>query len=287
MRVVANGLTVPALYATVTGMAQSVTVQMAADVHKFLAGDGSLPNHVDGFTPDTVTSATNSDGTPLFPKIRKDHEAGTWPPSADEVVTWCSAAFAVDTGVPLPSTMLAGLADGERVVGFTLQTHDPERPGFEVFTSADQVAGRREAITALGGIFDEADDWWGDVWQGIREGVNAVAEVFVDVANRAIEIAITLADGVMSVLRAAWDDIVSAAHAVEAAFVAIGAAIDDALQWLKWAFDLADVFATAKAMQSAFSEIGKQLPPSSTTTRARRTAGSSARKRRSRSSSPT
>ena len=41
----------------------------------------------------------------------------------------------------------------------------------------------------------------------------------------------------MTVLRAAWDDIVSAAHAVEAAFVAIGAAIDDALDWLKWAFD--------------------------------------------------
>ena len=45
----------------------------------------------------------------------------------------------------------------------------------------------------------------------------------------------------MPVLRAAWDDIVTAAHAVEAAFVAIGAAIDDALAWLKWAFDFKDV----------------------------------------------
>ena len=234
-----------------------------------------------------MTKAKKPDGKPLFPNVRKDHEAGTWPPSADEVVTWCSAAFAVDAGGPCRRPCWPDWKRGSGSVGFTLQTHDPERPGFEVFTSADQVAGRREAITALGGFFDEADDWWGDVWQGIREGVNAVAEVFVDVANRAIEIAITLADGVMSVLRAAWDDIVSAAHAVEAAFVAIGAAIDDALQWLKWAFDLADVFATAKAMQSGFSRSASSFPPSSTTTRARRTAGSSARKRRSRSSSPT
>ena len=50
------------------GLAQSVTVQMAADVHKFLAGDGTLPNHHDGFTPATVTSATKPDEHPAVPQ---------------------------------------------------------------------------------------------------------------------------------------------------------------------------------------------------------------------------
>ena len=81
---------------------------MAADVHKFLAGDGTLPNHGDGFTAETVTTATQPDGTPLFPDIRKADEAGTWPPTAAEVVTWCQAAFAVDAGQPTAADDAAG-----------------------------------------------------------------------------------------------------------------------------------------------------------------------------------
>ena len=206
LRVVANGLSVPMMYATTPGLSQSVTVQMAADVHKFLAGDGTLPNHQDGFTAATVTSATKPDKTPLFPKVRKAEDSGNWPPSAEDVVTWCQAAFAVDAGTPLPPAMRAGLGQGETIHAFTLQTHDPDRAGFEVYTSADQLLARRAAITAKGGIFDEAEDWWGDVWQGIRNGVNAVGEVFVNIANAVIEIAITLADGVIAVLQTAWDD---------------------------------------------------------------------------------
>jgi len=261
MRVVAKGLSVPMLYATAPGLSQSVTVQMAADVHKFLAGDGSLPNHQGGFTAETVTTATKPDGTPLFPKVREDGVAGDWPPSAEDVVTWCQAAFAVDAGTPLPPAMRAGLGEGEQVHGFTLQTHDPDRAGFEVFTNAEQLTARRAAIEAKGGIFDEAEDWWGDVWQGIREGVNAVGEVFINVADSVIELVITLADGVIAVLRAAWDDILTAAHAVEAAFVAIGAAIDDALTWLKWAFDFGDVVKYAKQLDANVRQLPSLVRP--------------------------
>jgi hypothetical protein len=72
---------------------------------------------------------------------------------------------------------------------------------------------------------------------------------------------VTLADGVMAVLRAAWDDILTAAHAVEAAFVAIGAAIEDALTWLKWAFDFKDVVAFAKQLDANVRQLPDLVRP--------------------------
>ena len=141
---------------------------------------------------------------------------------------------------------------------------DPRpRPGRVRGLHQRRAASRpaRAAITAKGGIFDEAEDWWGDVWQGIRDGVNAVGEVFVNVADSVIEIVVTLADGVIAVLQAAWDDILTAAHAVEAAFVAIGAAIEDAIAWLKWAFDFNDVINFAQHLDANVRQLPGLVRP--------------------------
>ena len=264
LRVVAAGLTVPDLYVTVPGLDQSATIQMAADVHKFLAGNATLPNHPDGFTAKVVEKATiPGSTTKLFPHLAPTGSQGTWPPQAADVVAWCQGAFAVDTGQPLPTAMTAGLAEGEQVLAFTIQTHDPTRSGFEVYTNSDQINAREASLDALDGFITEAEDWLGDVWQGIRHGVTEVSEVLVDLADSTIELVITLVDGVINRLKVAWDDILSAAHAVEAVFVAIGAKIQEALQWLKWAFDFKDAFLTAKALGQALGQLPTLLTPCS------------------------
>lgn len=256
LRVVASGLSAPQMYATTPGLSQAVTVQMAADVHKFLAGNGTLPNHSGGFDAATVQNAKKPDGsTPLFPNIKKTGAAGDWPPSAADVVKWCRGAFSMDSDATLPTEMLAGLGAGEQVLAFTLQTHDPSRPGFQVYSRAEHLTAREQALIAKGGFIADWDDWVGDVWQGIRRGVTAVGEVFVDVANRAIELVITLADGVIQRLKAAWDDIVSAAHAIEGAFVALGAKLAEAIEWLRWAFNFHDVWMTKKALEGGVMQL--------------------------------
>jgi hypothetical protein len=261
LRVVATGLSVPQLYATTPGLGQAVSVQMAADVHKFLGGSGSLPRHGDGFTAETVETAQNADGGPLFPKLRKGEAPGPWPPSAEDVVAWCAGAFAVDAGTALPPAMLEGLGVDQQPLAFTLQTHDPERPGFEVYADHDQLAARERALAAKGGVLSPLEDWVGDVWQGIRHDVVEIGEVFIDAVDRAIEIVITLADGVVQRLRAGWDDIVTAAHAIEAAVVAIGAKLSELVDWLKWAFDFKDALLTAQAMRGAIRQIPLLLDP--------------------------
>lgn len=253
LRVVATGLAMPQLYATVPGMSQSATVQVAADVHKFLAGNATLPNHPEGFTADVVQNAVKPDGTPLFPGLNRGDAAATWPPSAADVVAWCQGAFAAEAGAPLPAALTARLGPGEQVHGFVLQTGDASQPGLRVFTSAEEIAARDAALAGSGGFLNDLEDWVGDVWQGIRQGVIAVVSAEIRTTARMIVLGIKLGEGVVEYLHATWDDAVSAAHAVEAVFVAIGAKIQEAIAWLAWAFDFKDALLTAKALRTAMS----------------------------------
>ena len=260
LRVMATGLYVPQMHITAPGMSQSVSLQQAADVHAFLGGTGTLPNHPDGFTADAVNNAKNPDDPdkPLFPNLKRDPQAdGDWPPSAADVVTWCQALFAAEAGSVLPPAMLAGLFDGEEVRGFTLQTHDSDRPGFQVFTNQEGLEARRQALQAQG--VTELEDWLGDIWQGIRQGLTHVNEVFIDLVDAAVEVVVTLADGTKQFFQTAFDSIVSAAHAVEAVFVAIGAKIQEAIDWLKWVFDFKDVWGCKKALDGGIAYFGPAL----------------------------
>jgi hypothetical protein len=254
LRVVARGLNVPQLSVTVPGMGQSLTVQMASDVHRFLAGTDTLPNHPDGFTPQVVLDAKVPGGDdPLFPDVArgrtgKEARDVSWPPTAHDLVAWCQGAFAADAGTPLPLAMVEGLADGEQVCGFTIQTRDPGRPGFEVFGTADQVRAHREALHEQGvqGVVDELSTWFGDVWQAIGDGVADVVQATINLVDATVELVIRLADEVEALFVCAFDDVVSAAHAVEAAFVAVGAEIERVIDWLKWVFDFKDALQVAK-----------------------------------------
>ncbi len=254
LRTVAKGLAVPVMHVSAPGMAQALTIQQAAGVHRFLGGAGTLPNHPDGFTAQVVADAKKVDGSWLCPTINRNDTPDPWPPRASEVVAWCQGAFAVSSGSRLPHAMTAGLGDGEQVLSFSIQTHDPSRPGFQVYTTAEQLQERRRRLIEQG-ILESSAQWWGDIWQGIQAGVVKVAEFVVHVAEKAYEVLVELADGVRAAFIGAWNDVVSATHAVESAFVAVGAKIHEAIDWLKWAFSFHDIWETKTAFESTFTQF--------------------------------
>ena len=253
IRIVASGLSVGPIEASCNGLAQNVSINPAADVHRFLGGAGTLPNHSAGFNAEVIEGAKTSNGEPLFPKIRPKDSNASWPPSAEEVAAWCRGVFAVDAGHDLQLALTTSSHRPTFVAGFSLQTFDPTRPGFSVYATVEDLASRRASIAGQVVSWDGGSDWLGDLWHGIRNGVLAVVEVVVNVVESAIELVVQLADAIFVTVSAAWDDIVSAAHAVEAAFVAIGAAIMDAVHWLQQLFGLDDAWHAKEALQAQFA----------------------------------
>ena len=80
--------------------------------------------------------------------------------------------------------MLAGLATGSGCSAFTLQTHDPDRAGLRGLHQRRPARGPPRGPHRQGRVLrPRPRTGVGDVWQGIRQGVNEVAEVFVDIAD--------------------------------------------------------------------------------------------------------
>ncbi|MBF4769642.1 hypothetical protein ISU10_17885 [Nocardioides agariphilus] len=263
LAVPAVGLATPALHLSVAGVGSSLTIQPAAEVHKFLAGAGTLPGHSGGLTAAALTAARTPDGkSPLFPVLAgpaPSESDGEWPPTAQQVVTWCQGAFAVGSGALLPVGLRDGLGEGEEVLAFSLQAHDPTRPATRVFTSKDDLARFR---TERG--VTEDSEWFGDLVEGLRASVLSAAEVIVDVVDSRLSVLVELANGAQVWLQARWDDVVSAAHAVEAILSALGAKIADVVAWLSWPFEFADVWASKEALKGEMANLVANLKQATT-----------------------
>ena len=256
LRVVATGLAVPQLHVTAAGLSQAVSVQMASDVHAFLKGAGTLPNHSEGFTPDTVRTAKNSDNTPLFPNVQRPPGSDADLPTADDVVmTVRQILSSTTTSVPPTLAPSWRLETGEEVLGVSFQTHDPNRPAFQVFTSAEEMAAHKLALPD----WDEVTAWLGDAWAAVRNAAATVNEYFIDFVEGTIVVGIQLAELTVYAVNWVINGIQSAVAAVEAVFSAIGATIDDVINWLKWLFDFKMALKTAKALEGALAEAPKLL----------------------------
>ena len=254
IRVAARALAVPTMHVSVPGVTDGLTLQQAAPVHHYLGGQGTLPNHPGGFTATVVANTKKPDGSWLFPNLDRGNDPAGWPPQPGQVVAWCRAAFAVSAHAPMPPELTEGLADGQSVLSFGIQTYDPGRAGFQVYTSREQLDARDRMLTEQGIAFSWSE-WIGDLVEGIREAVVAVLEVVVHAADAAIEMLVGLADGTQVRLTSAWDDVLSAAHAVEATVAAIGATVSEFIQYLAWVFDMSSVWNTRLALQESIAVL--------------------------------
>ncbi len=256
LKVAADGLVTPDLHLCVSGVAQALTLQPAAEIHKYLAGAGTLPTKSTAFSADTIKDATLPAGNYLFPFVQRDEPSSEdlWLPTSDEVFGWVQAAFAVSAGTPLPDQMTSKAAEGQDILGFTLQTHDRSRPSVEVFTNADQLKDHHDRIgaTYLGTGLEE---WLGDVVEGVRQAVVTVAEVTVNIADRTYTAVVNLGGGLKKAITGFWRDDISAAYCVELILNAVGGAISAVVDYLTWLLDLADIWYTKGCFEGVLEDL--------------------------------
>jgi hypothetical protein len=247
LRIMAEGLHQPTLHVSCVGITDSLSIDPAAAVQKYLGGRGGLPNHPDGFTENTVLTAKNPDGSFVFPRIKRDTSrmADDWLPTASDLVSWCKSAFAAEADGKLLAR------DGHtKVLAISFQVHDRARTAYQEHTTPAQVLAHFDALDSFQQV-DGLFSWAGDFFQGIRAGLTKVKEIAINLETKAVSILVELKDGVVQVANFVWGKIVGAAHAIEAAFVALEAKVMDVIHFLSWLFNFKDVWDTKTAFETS------------------------------------
>lgn len=245
IKAIARDLGGVTLTVSAAGLPNAASVNPANDIQRFLGGTGTLPPLPSGISEQALLDARTSDGRFVF---QDWHRSDTIPTPAD-VMTTFRELFRPRTG----EARTIVRPDGEVVQAHALviQAWDPTRPGLQVLTSQEEVAAFRATRLAepmFGGFWDAAGAWLGDVWQGVKDGLVQVVQAELDLLTGVATISLQWLDDVQIAFDVVCDSAVAAARVAESVVNAVGAAASDVLDWLRWAFDLEDVFATKDAL---------------------------------------
>ncbi|HYH07908.1 MAG TPA: hypothetical protein VEK11_12695 [Thermoanaerobaculia bacterium] len=231
-----EGLSCPRLVIGSESMSSPITVDPAGETHRYLAGEGTLhPTNPGGALPvfdasgRTLAAATVG-GKPLAP-------------GASDATMAAAAAQAIRGA--------ASIGSGRPTVHAFAGSLQKHAPAFHAFHSAEQLHAHRmkAGLTApeLGAI-----DWGalaGDIFEGIRNGVIAISEFVVDVANKTVDLVLKIAKWTEKVARLAFDGIEKIASFIAGVFHAVEAAVEKVVDWLKALFDFGAIWRTKMAIE--------------------------------------
>jgi hypothetical protein len=252
--VAARGLSVPVIYLNTDGLASGAAIDFAAQVNDYLAGGSPLPSQKGTLTADALQGAqcTDSAGntTPLVADWTKS------PATPAETVKHCTDLYGMAVGrKPQLAAVLDGYAGPQPIAGYVIQKWDSSRPSYQVFRTQDELdayRAYRDNHPAYAGFWDDFQTWATDVWEGIKSGATAVAEVFVETV---VEIAVWVGNAVVSLGKMIINGIEQAVQAVEAVFQMIADAVSRVIDWLKSLFAFKDIWETKKALESGLTTI--------------------------------
>jgi len=204
---------------------QPVIVSPDADVHAFLAGTAPL-NDLGTFTPAGLLAATKADGTSLCPVL-------TNLPTDNQTDAASAVISAMNQCVQAGQGVTPGPND---IKSFTLDLSGTV-PTYSSSTQAASV----ETVQSLSGWWDNAENDFDSFAHGVRHKATQIAKCTAnwvkdeadDAYHWAVNLAVTVADDIIGVANYVITDMKSAIHAVTAFFQKIGAAIGDAISWLR------------------------------------------------------
>lgn len=252
--IAARGLSAPIVYLNTDGLDSGAAVDFAAPVNDYLAGTGSLPSQKGTFDAESLSTAqcVGPDGTKtdLVPDWDKA------PIDAQTTVDHCTRMYGMAAGTDEPLTArIEGFDEPQPIAGYVIQKWDSSRPSYQVFRTEEELAAYRayrDAHPAYGGWWEDFTGWASDVWEGVKSGVVAVAEVIVETF---VEIAVWVGDAVVSLGKMIISAIEQAVQAVEAVFQMIAEAVMRVIDWLKALFAFGDIWNTKLALETGLGTL--------------------------------
>lgn len=234
-----KGLACPNLVVSDGGLTSPVTVKPASGIHTYLSGQGTLnPTNPGGplpvFDADGGTlQGAKVDGKPLA--------SGATP----------SAAAAIRNGALIA---LGNPPPGVTGFGGSLRKGNQT---FQVFHTVEALESHRAAanLSQVGDFWDELKHFFGDVFEGICNGVIAIAHFVVDVARAVVDFTLQIADWTAKAVGLPIDGIEKAAAFMNGVFNSVDATIDKVVDWLKALFDFAAIWRTKMAIEQGILAV--------------------------------
>ena len=242
-----GGLVCPNLVVSCDGLKAPIeerTIMPAGAVHDYLSGKGTLnPTNPGGPLPvfdadgSTLAKATLG-GKPLAP-------------GASDTKLAAAAAGAIRNGALVA---LGQKPAGIRGFGGSLRR---ESPSFEVFHTEAALQAHLDThqLLRVEGFWEDLLDFFGDIFEGIKNAVIAIAHFVVDVFRGVVNMVLKLAEGFAKAFDLPIDGIEKAANFMNGVFNSVDAGIDKVADWLKALFDFKAIWNTKMAIQQGLESF--------------------------------
>lgn len=243
---------------TVTGanLTQQLVIDPAADVHAYLAGQAPLDT-MPVLTGDTLRAAT-IDGTPTGVKVAPLLSAtGVDSSISDQVATAINHTMTVGTtgsGQPLPNGVVAFALS---MAGAQTSYQTSRNPG--AFRPPQTPRG-----SAPGGIRQDLSNTWRGVQTGAIELSKLSGQFDAKLKQWTLTLETKIKGAIQDAINAVVRDVKDALHAINGILNAIGAKLDNAVNWLRRHILalLADVAADAAALNTILLTVPTKLTDS-------------------------
>jgi hypothetical protein len=253
LAVSAIDIATPDIHLTATGLPDGVVIQLAAPVHNYLAGAGSLPGRepISGM----VLEKAQVNGNPLIPGW---HAMGS------------EAAAVVIQNLARRGTGLPPLPDvspsGDRVHGHHViaQSLLPDRLSHAVFATREEADQEWELLRShpdYAGVLDPFQDllnFGADVLEGIKNGIAEVTGFAVHAAGEAVKMMIKIAGKVFELIIEGAAILIfgpdEGPRLAAAFFSWLGARFNDLLAWLGEKLAVKDAWDTMVILNDAITQ---------------------------------
>jgi len=237
------GMVTPELVINANGLAAPLTIQPAQPVHAYLSGTGML-------------NPTNPGGAlPVFDST--GNTLSTAQVNGQPVAPGASGALKGMAASAIQNTAMVGLGTTPPgIVGYAGSFNGAGGAQFKVFHSQEELAAhlakvRGGNVGELGSFWDDVAHFFGDVWEGIKNGLIKISDFVVSVADKIANLTVQIGNEIAQGVKLALKGLEQAAHFIAGVFQAVAAAIEKVIDWLKALFDFAAIWRTKMAFEQA------------------------------------
>jgi hypothetical protein len=241
-----GGLACPNLVVSGGGLTSPVTVRPAGGLHDYLSGSGTLnPTNPGGALPvfddkgGTLRSASVN-GHALAPGANDQNSA--------------DVANAIRHGA------LVAMDKPQNIAGFAGSLRKGASK-FQVLQTPEALHEYCEAarLAMVGDVWEDLKHFFGDVFEGIANGIIKIAHFIVDVARKVVDFTLQIAEWTAQALGLPIDGIEKAAKFMAGVFNSVDAFIDKVVEWLKAFFDFKAIWRTKKAIEQGVLGVPKYV----------------------------